>query len=130
MQLLNVAPQFASADFDRTVTFYSTLGFKEAARYDQRYLILRCDGVELHFNQVGAEHNPATCRNSAYARFLNVRSLCRVWGDLGLPGAGIPRYVPPATLPWGMIEAHTVDPDGNLIIYGAPVEDTPPDSAS
>ncbi|MEM6385570.1 MAG: VOC family protein [Pseudomonadota bacterium] len=118
-QLMSVAPLFASRDFDRTCAFYAPFGFREVARYDQGYLILRSDGTELHFNLWATPIDPKTNMSAAYVRVLNMARFAASGAKLDLPSAGCPRYVAPEAKPWGMIEAHTVDPEGNLLIYGA-----------
>lgn len=124
-QLLSTAPIFASRDFDVTAAFYANFGYRKVWRYAEGYLILRRDGVELHFYQAGPDYDPAACESGAYVRFLNVAQLTKDWSGLDLPDTGIPRYVPPKLRPWGMFEAHTVDPDGNLLTYGTANEALP-----
>ncbi|WP_425038176.1 bleomycin resistance protein [Primorskyibacter sp. S187A] len=121
-QLLTVAPIFRARDFDRTTAFYASFGYRAVARYEaEGYLILRGDGVELHFHRADAAHAPAPENSdlSAYVRVVDGDVLRQAWAGVDLPREGIPRYVPPVRRPWGMIEAHTVDPDGNLLVYGA-----------
>ncbi|MEP4198628.1 MAG: hypothetical protein ABJL99_23645 [Aliishimia sp.] len=60
-------------------------------------------------------------------RRLNVAALTQEWHMLDLPREDIPRCVLPELRPWGMIKAHTVDPDGNLLVYGATNEAVPKD---
>ncbi|MEL7151248.1 MAG: hypothetical protein AAGK71_10960 [Pseudomonadota bacterium] len=117
-QLMSVAPQFASHDFDRTAVFYAQFGYREVFRLE-RYMALRRDGVELHFNKWDSPVDPTRNFNSAYVRVLNVTGMAKEWDVLDLPDAGCPRYGRPGRQPHGMIEAHTVDPDGNLLIYGS-----------
>lgn len=121
-QILTGIPILISNDFDGTVTFYEQFGFVEIARYDEGYLIIRRDGVELHFVP-RPDHDPASSWHSAYVRVLNVNALTTEWQDLTVPKDGIPRYVRASLKPWGMIEAHIVDPDGNLLNLGAAKED-------
>lgn len=121
---LMIAPQMASRNFDRTADFYRPFGFAEVARYAEGYLILRRETAELHFNQVDAEYDPATSRQSAYARFPSVAALTGAFEPIDLPEAGLPRFVPAEAKPWGMVEAHSVDDDGNLVYYGAEMDPT------
>ena len=123
--LISVLPVFCSSDFDATAKFYAAFGYREVGRYQVGYLILRCDGVELHFNTAPHDHDPYKNRQMAYVRVMNIVALQNDWKDVDMPTTDIPRYVPPGLRPWGMIEAHTVDPDGNLLIYGAPSEAIP-----
>lgn len=121
-QMLSGIPILISNDFDGTASFYEHFGFAEIARYGEGYLIIRRDGVELHFVPRPG-NDPASSWHSAYVRILNVKALTRQWQGLSLPKEGIPRYVPASLKPWGMIEAHIVDPDGNLLNLGAADEE-------
>ncbi|MCR9137698.1 MAG: VOC family protein [Alphaproteobacteria bacterium] len=126
-QFLSGVPILISNDFDRTAAFYHQFGFHEVDRYDQGYLIIRRDGLELHFVP-RPDQKPEDPWHSAYVRILNISALTREWQNLSLPAVGIPRYVPASLKPWGMIEAHIVDPDGNLLNLGAADEAiAPPD---
>lgn len=122
-QLLSGVPVLISNDFDRTMAFYKQFRFTEIARYDQEgYLILRREGLELHF--IPKEDNtPETNWHSAYVRILNVTGLAQEFTALNLPTEGCPRYNPPTLRPWGMIEGYIIDPDGNLLKLGAAHED-------
>ncbi len=124
-QILCGIPILISNDFDGTVDFYQQFGFHEVARYEEGYLIIRRDGLEIHFTP-RPDHDPAGSSHSAYVRVLNVAALTREWQSLAIPKTGIPRYVPATLTPWGMIEAHIVDPDGNLLNLGAAQEDPAP----
>lgn len=126
-QLLSSAPVLASRDFDRTAQFHAQFGFHEVARYAEGYLILRCDGAELHFFQEGPEFDPSDAP-STYIRVLNVTRAQAAWSKLGLPIDGTPGYRPFSLRPWGMIEAYVVDPDGNHLTYGTPNEIVPEDT--
>ncbi|MEM9343832.1 MAG: hypothetical protein AAGA87_12375 [Pseudomonadota bacterium] len=83
---------------------------------------MRCDGAELHFN-FNPNVEPKTNYKLCYIRVLNVHALGEAWAGLGWPTEDAPRYVPFGLQDHGMIEAHTIDHDGNLIIYGAADED-------
>lgn len=120
-QLLSGVPILISNDFDRTASFYGRLGFSEIDRHGGHYLIIRRDGVELHFRgQV--DHDPAASLMRVYVRILNVNALDREWSALTLPKEGIPSYTPPVLQPWGMIELNIRDPDGTLLVFGASLE--------
>lgn len=126
-QLLSVIPVFASTDMDVTARFYAQFGFRQVARHEVGYLILRRDGAELHFNTAPDDLDPALNTNMAYVRVLDIAELGQEMEALDVPDAGVPRCVLPQLRDWGMIEAHSVDPDGNLLIYGAASEPVPKD---
>lgn len=121
-QLLSVAARFPARDFDATAAFYARLGFHEVSRHGGVYLILRRGGAELHFTPGPETWDPAQSWQSAYVRVLNMGQFMADLGEIDLPSEGIPRFTPAATRDWGMIEAYAVDPDGHLVIFGAPLE--------
>lgn len=122
-QLISGVPVLISNDFDRTVDFYQRFNFQEVARYTQGYLILRRDGLELHFIP-RHDQDPKDSWHSAYVRVLNVKALTEEWKDIKVPDDGISRYTPATLREWGMIEAYIIDPDGNLLKLGAANEET------
>lgn len=121
-QFLSLAARFPSRDFAATCAFYEPLGFRVIWCEPGVYLILRKDGAELHFTPAPDDLDPATSTQSAYVRVLNAALFARQAQDVALPGSGLPRFVNMLRRPWGMLEAHSVDPDGNLVIYGASEE--------
>lgn len=121
-QLVSIAPQFHSTDFERTATFHAQFGFAEVARYAEGNLMLCRNGIELHFNQWDTDHDATVRAHAADARFIDVAALTAERSGIDLRDNGIPRYVPPTPRPWGLFAAHTADPDGNLVYYGIPDE--------
>ncbi|MEM0943689.1 MAG: VOC family protein [Pseudomonadota bacterium] len=117
-QLMTSVPILISNDFDATAAFYGKFGFHEVGRNGAQYLILRRDGAELHFTPK-PDHDTSTSWHSCYIRVLNFAELTRAWADLDVPREGYPRYQAAEMKPWGMIEAHILDADGNLITLGA-----------
>lgn len=123
-QLLCVAARFPARNFDVTAAFYAIFGFHEVSRHEGQYLILRRGGAELHFTPCSDAWDPAASWQSAYIRVLNMAQFMDDLAEVDLPETGIPRFNPAAQRPWGMIEASLVDPDGSLLIFGAPMEMT------
>lgn len=117
---MNLAiPILPSTDLDRTTEFYAQLGFAVAGRYPapDDYLIVRRDGIELHFWQAGdivPDRSIAAC----YLRVHDVDALLNDWRQAGLPAQGIPRLSGVEDKPWGMREFHIVDHDGTLLRVG------------
>lgn len=119
---LSACPIMPSRDFDRTVAFYGDLGFDVGARHDREgYLILRRDGVELHFFGYPG-HEPEESDHGVYLRVADAAQVSREFEPLGLPAEGIPRFIPAEAKPWGMMELAIVDEDGNLVRAGNPLE--------
>jgi len=116
--LESICPIFASSDFDKTVEFFQTLGFRLATRYEQGgYLILVRDKVELLFYRA-PNTDPRNSDHGAFLRVENANDISREFAKIGLPQEGIPRVVPAEDKPWGMCELSIIDPDGNLIRVG------------
>lgn len=123
-QLLSVSARFPARDFDATAAFHARFGFEEVSRHGGIYLILHRGGVELHFTPAPGDWDPAASWQSAYVRVRDMARFMEDLGDVDLPAEGIPRFTPAAARDWGMIEAYLVDPDGSLLIFGAPLETT------
>lgn len=100
-----------SADFDRTVSFYSALGFDPAGRHES-YLLLHDGPVELQFNLVTQAAPSVQC-------FLHVPDALAIWKrlrELDTPGVG-----PVADQDYGLREFTLTDPDGNHLRIRSPL---------
>lgn len=120
MRLEKLSPILPSRDITATEAFWTQLGFLTVYR-DDRYLLLRREGAEVHF-WLNPDLDPARNDAGAYLRPSDVNLLDSEWGKLGLPGAGIPRLDRVEDKPWGMRELAVVDVDGNLIRAGQEME--------
>lgn len=112
-------PVLPSKDIEASRRLYASLGFEAAtATPEADYLIVRRDWVELHFWRF-ADNDPGANHVSAYIRVEDADAAANVFLIDGKAPAGC-RFRPPADKPWGMREAHFIDPDGNLITIGQP----------
>ena len=118
--LTAICPIMPSRDFDRTIAFYGDLGFTLGGRYDD-YLILKHGPIEVHFFRAPA-HVAERSDHGAYIRLDDPVAWSNEIAALGLPAMGIPRFMPAAVKPWGMLELAVIDPDGNLLRAGTPAE--------
>jgi catechol 2,3-dioxygenase-like lactoylglutathione lyase family enzyme len=112
-------PILAARDIAETIDFYGKLGFAVVRLYDgfgAPYLLLRRDDVELHFVHV-PETDPKESDAGCYLRLVDAQSVYDEWEPLALDGVH-----PPKDTPWGMREFFIVDPSGNLIRIGTPLE--------
>jgi len=103
-------PILPSGDLDRTEAFYLRTGLADARRYDDNYLLVSLDGVELHFARQDVV-TPGVC-------FLHVVDATKVWKRLrhqGIDGVG-----DIADQDYGLREFVLTDPDGNRIRFGSP----------
>lgn len=125
-----VAPVLPSRDLAAAARFYERLGFAVTLIEGHGgYLIIRKDWVELHFFPF-PELDPLTNANGAYIRLTDVDAAVAGIGGT-VPASGTPRFHPPVDRAWGLREAYLIDPDGNLIKIGAPINpDYPVKTAS
>jgi uncharacterized glyoxalase superfamily protein PhnB len=114
IRLDSVAPGMPTADMDRTIVHYARMGFADAHR-DGGFAILRRDGVELHF-ALKPDHDPRRTATWIYVRVVDVDGLYREYAT-----AGVEMRRAPQDTDYRMREFPHIDPDGNLIIFGAPV---------
>jgi catechol 2,3-dioxygenase-like lactoylglutathione lyase family enzyme len=111
--LQHAIPQLPSLDLDRSVHFYvNKLKFTLKNRYPG-FLILSKDNIELHFWLC---QDPAIPQSSSvYFRVSDIDALYEEHERLGIvhPNAHL------EDKPWGIREFHSLDPDGNLLKFGA-----------
>lgn len=107
-----------SSDFEKTKTFYASLGFGVGSEYpEQGYLILVRDNVELHYFKF-SQHVAEKSDHGVYLRVENANTLSAEYDKLNLQKEGIPRFVQAEDKPWGVCELVVVDTDGNLLRLG------------
>jgi catechol 2,3-dioxygenase-like lactoylglutathione lyase family enzyme len=112
-------PILAARDMAETTDFYGQLGFAVVRLYDAfgpPYLLLRRDDVELHFVH-SPETDPTESDAGCYLRLEDAQAVYNEWEPLGLA-----EVHPPKDTPWGMREFFIVDPSGNLIRIGTPLD--------
>jgi uncharacterized glyoxalase superfamily protein PhnB len=103
--IVDAHPILASLDHEKTIAFYQRLGFTLAVAGD--YLIMRRDGIELHFWKCTERHiaeNTGCCIRSEDVDALHAE----------LVANGV-QVKPPEDRPWGMREFYVIDPSGNLL---------------
>lgn len=103
-----IIPILPSRSLAVTEAFYGTLGFTTVNVYPN-YLLLVRDGCELHFF-LHPELDPLANDHGAYIRIA---------GPADLPAGAVLEVKP-----WGMREFALIDPDGNLLRFGAKLEST------
>ena len=113
-------PILASADFDETLRFYSTLGFLQRSRSSSYLALERPEGFELHF-WLDHHHNSLTNTTSCFVRFESesaIRALYDEWAEKNTSGG---KLTEPSVRTYGMVEFALVDPHGNLIRVAGPI---------
>ena len=116
MKIHQAIPVLPSADFDRTARFYALLGFAGPRAYPD-YLILRRDGVELHFFLEEGDHTYGH-GHSHFGAYLRAEGLDGLFETLLAAGVALD---PPADQPWGQRELSVLDPDGSFLRFGEPL---------
>jgi uncharacterized glyoxalase superfamily protein PhnB len=109
-------PVLPSADFDRTSRFYALLEFYGPRNYPA-YLILKCDGEEIHFFLEEGDHTYGH-GHSHFSAYIRATGLDEIYERLKSAGVELE---PPATRSWGLKELEVIDPDGSLLRFGEPL---------
>lgn len=120
--LKRVAPIFPVRDLRASLAHYEQLGFatREYDGGDYGYAI--CDGVEIHLGVV--PDTLPTTKHSAYLWVDHADALAQAWRAAGVEIHG------PEDTEWGQHEGAHVDPDGNVLRFGSPVERANADESS
>ena len=110
-----VAPVFPVSDVAAALAYYRGLGFGARQWHGGGYGFVTFDGAEIH---LGAEPDLDTRtdrRSTAYLFVEDADALAQTWlaagGDVRLP----------QDTEWGKHEGVLVDPDGNVIRFGSPM---------
>jgi hypothetical protein len=109
----SVAPIMPTTDIDRTVAHYRALGF--AAETYGDFVMTRRDGIELFFS-LKPDHDPKRTASCVYVRVDDADRLHAHWRDVENWDIR-----PPRDTDYKMREFAVIDPDGNLILFGAPL---------
>jgi hypothetical protein len=115
-ELRRFSPIFPVRDLGTALAHYAALGFDTFA-YDDEYGFANRDGVGLHLSAVREQDamNPGVA-------YLDVRDADALYEEWSRPGvAGHTHLVGPT--PYKLREGSHVDPDGNLIRFGSPIEE-------
>jgi len=112
-------PILPCRDLDETLAFYGGLGFSIDFEEDEPapYAIVSFAEAEIHFSGAAAPRVGA-----AYLRVESADAVHRAWSQLGLPAAGTPSVGEIADREWGMREFELVDPSGNRLRVGNPID--------
>ncbi|MBI1184668.1 VOC family protein [bacterium] len=94
------------------------LGFKDIGKQDYPgYLILKKDQIELHF----FEHNTLNVLENYGQVYIKTVDIEQFYNDLKNRGVEIHPQGSLQTKPWGLKEFSLLDPDHNLLTFGAEV---------
>ncbi len=109
------APIFPVSDLDAALAHYRRLGFTTRRYAGGGYGYANRDDVEIHLAAGGRIDADATM-SAAYLWVDDADALAEEWSAAGV----IVRA--PADTDWGLHEGSHVDPDGNLIRFGSPLQ--------
>jgi catechol 2,3-dioxygenase-like lactoylglutathione lyase family enzyme len=118
-------PILPSRDLRETLGFYERLGFENRGAPPEAwdYLIVGRGGAELHF-YAAPDVDPLTTAASCYVFTSDAQALHDEWDAVGVPydRATGSRLVAPVDTDYGLREFALVDPSGNLVRVGSPLE--------
>ena len=110
-----VAPIFPVSDLVAALAYYRGLGFGAREWHGGGYGFVAFDGAEIHLGVEPDLDKRADRRSTAYLFVEDADALARAWvaagGDVRLP----------QDTEWGQHEGVLVDPDGNVIRFGSPM---------
>jgi len=124
-RLLRFSPIFPVRDLAVALAHYGALGFTTLAyESGSDYGFANRDSVSLHLiadhDHDDHEHDHQHGhRASAYLYVRDADALYEQWSKRGIAG----RTHPVTPTPYGMREGSHVDPDGNLVRFGSPMEE-------
>ncbi len=106
----------ATADVTRALRHYEALGFDTEGWEGGGYGFLEREGVEIHIGQPEG-FDPAANVVSCYLFVRDADALYEEWTRAGVAG----RFVAPIDTDYGLREGSHVDPDGNVVRFGSPL---------
>jgi hypothetical protein len=116
--LKRIAPIFAVRDLESAMAHYDRLGFTTRAYVGGGYGFATRDGIEIHLGVVPAEDRRTS---GAYLFVEDADELAATWRAAGVD------VHPPQDTEWGQREGAVVDPDGNVLRFGSPMQPATPD---
>jgi catechol 2,3-dioxygenase-like lactoylglutathione lyase family enzyme len=119
-QFRDIHPILPTRDLSAALAHYASLGFRVHGYADgDDYGFVRRGGVELHLTFQPHSYYPAGAIAVAYLHVADADAIYAAWSQPGIGG----RTDPPEDMPWGMHEGVHVDPDGNVLRYGTPIDE-------
>lgn len=122
-RLFSVAPGIPTTNLARTIEHYQRLGFTFSAPgpaappAEASFAIGTRDGVALHF-ALKSDHDP---NRTATWVYISVEDADELSAELEASGVGQGRT--PRDTDYKMRELAHVDPDGNLLLFGSPLQE-------
>lgn len=117
-RVTSLAPQFLVDDLDRSMAYYTKVGFTFDTPWEGFYAIGRIDGLELHLK--AASKNASDRRWRREQEHLDaaagVDGIAAFYAKCVANGVTIVR--PLAETEWGTRDFYISDPDGYIISFG------------
>lgn len=113
-KLVSSAAVLPVTDVERSIEHYRALGF-EVTKLTPEYGAAERGGVALHLSLM-PELDPLSGAGCVYLYVDDADRLAREWAD-----AGVGRTVAPVDTDYGLREGAHLDPDNNLLRFGAPL---------
>jgi hypothetical protein len=113
--LSRIAPIFGVRDLSVSLGHYQRLGFATTEYAGGGYGYAKRDGIELHLGLV-AQDDLRSIRGTAYVWIDDADELAQAWRSAGADVRG------PEETEWGQREGAVIDPDGNIIRFGSPIQ--------
>jgi DNA-binding MarR family transcriptional regulator len=118
-QLRHFSPIFPVRALAVALAHYTALGFKTFAYADGAdYGFANREGIGLHLT-ADPDHDPVHNDTSTYLYVRDADALYEEWSRPGIGG----RTTPVGPTPYALREGSHVDPDGNQIRFGSPMEE-------
>lgn len=122
-RLVDIAPIVPVRDMRAAMDHYERLGF-DVRGYDdgEGYAFAGRDGVGLHLTHQPTSYYPDGAIAVVYLEVEDADALYQEWTGPGIGG----KTERPGPMPWGMHEGIHIDPDGNVIRFGSPIDQPAP----
>ncbi len=122
LRATSIAPVFVAVDLEAALARYRKLGFATSDYRDTPdsppvYGFIGFGPGEIHIARVD-RLNPKTTTSACYLYVEDADTVYAAWSAAGVEG----RLHAPADTPYGLRELAYVDPDGNLIRVGSPLD--------
>ena len=116
--LNSIAPKLPMRNKEKTKAFYiNSLGFHQFGGDFDGYLMVEKDNIEIHFFEY-KDLNPLENYGQVYIRTENIEQ----WYELAIAkNLSMPIAGHLETKPWGQKEFSLLDPDHNLLTFGAEI---------
>jgi hypothetical protein len=110
-----IAPIFPVRDLGTSLDHYRRLGFTVREYEAGGYGYANRDGVEIHLG-TAADPGSGSGKHTAYLWVDDSDALAREWQAVGA------KVHMPEDTEWGQHEGAVIDPDGNILRFGSPID--------